>query len=54
DGSIWKGDLSTGEGEVVLAEAGGSALGLAYDRRSGFLFVCGAYAGKAWSPDGTS
>ncbi|CAM9898713.1 unnamed protein product [Scytosiphon promiscuus] len=46
-GSIWKGDLRTGEGEVVLADAGGIALGLDYDRRSGYLFVCGSFAGTA-------
>eukprot|EP00904_Undaria_pinnatifida_P000569 jgi/Undpi1/10512/HiC_scaffold_29.g12962.m1 len=46
-GSIWKGDLSTGEGQVVIADAGSHALGLDYDRRSGYLFVCGGYAGTA-------
>lgn len=45
DGSIWKGDLSTGEGEVVLSDAGGPALGLDYDRRSGYLYVAGSFAG---------
>lgn len=51
DGAIWKGDLSTGEGEVVLTGAGGSAIGLDYDRRSGFLYVCGGLAGAAWLRD---
>ncbi|CAM9667174.1 unnamed protein product [Scytosiphon promiscuus] len=45
NGSIWKGDLSTGEGEVVVSDAGGPAVGLDHDRRSGYLFVCGGTAG---------
>lgn len=46
DGAIWKGDLSTGEGEAVLSEAGEPALGLDYDRRSGYLYVAGSFAGN--------
>lgn len=44
DGQIWKGDLSTGEGEVVISN--GQAAGLDYDRRSGYLFVAGAFGGE--------
>lgn len=46
DGAIWKGDLSTGEGEVVVpGTEGGQGLGMKYDRRSGYLFVCGGLSG---------
>lgn len=45
DGSIWKGDLSTGKGEVVLSDAGGQAVGLTYDRRSDYLYVAGGDTG---------
>ncbi|CAM9436774.1 unnamed protein product [Laminaria digitata] len=46
-GAIWKGDLRTGEGEIVLSDGGGRAVGLEYDRRSGYLYVAGGYAGSA-------
>lgn len=44
EGAIWKGDLRTGEGEIVIS--GGQAAGLDYDRRSGYLFVAGAFTGE--------
>lgn len=44
DGAIWKGDLRTGEGEIVIS--GGQTAGLDYDRRSGYLFVCGGLTGE--------
>jgi len=46
DGSIYKGDLRTGEGAVwVPGAAGRVAVGLAYDQRSGYLFVAGGVTG---------
>ena len=39
-GSIWKGDLSTGKGEIVVEDAGGMVAGMTYDKRSGYLYVC--------------
>ena len=45
DGSIWKGDLSTGKGEVVVSNPGGAAGGLDHDRRSGYLYVAGTSSG---------
>ena len=45
-GSIWKGDISTGEGKIVVKDAGGTALGMAYDKRSGYLYVCGGFTGE--------
>lgn len=44
DGAIWKGDLRTGEGEVVITC--GQSAGLDYDKRSGYLFVSGAFTGR--------
>lgn len=46
DGSVWMGDLSTGEGEVVVPATGTVANGLEYDRRSGYLYVCGGPTGE--------
>lgn len=45
-GSIWKGDLSTGEGKIMVEDAGGMATGLTYDKRSGYLYVCGGFTGE--------
>ena len=45
DGSIWKGDLSTGEGEVVVSGPGGAVAGLDHDRRSGYLYAAGTSSG---------
>lgn len=45
DGSIWKGDLKTGEGEVVLDGIDSPALGLDYDKRTDYLYVAGLTAG---------
>jgi sugar lactone lactonase YvrE len=48
DGSIYKGDLRTGEGAVwVQGAAGRVAVGLAYDALSGYLFVAGGPTGSA-------
>ncbi|CAM9164405.1 unnamed protein product, partial [Hapterophycus canaliculatus] len=46
-GNIWKGDLETGEGQVMELSAPGPAVGLDYDRRSGYLFVAGGPVGTA-------
>ena len=46
NGAIYRGDLRTGEGELfVPGTAGQAAAGLAYDPRSGYLFVSGATTG---------
>jgi sugar lactone lactonase YvrE len=45
-GAIYRGDLRTGEGDVwVPGTEGGVAVGLAYDQRSGYLFVAGGATG---------
>ena len=57
DGSIYRGDLRTGEGEVLATPpAGRIAVGLSYDSRSDYLFVAGGFAdengiGKAFVYD---
>jgi hypothetical protein len=49
DGSIYKGDLSSGAGEVLVGgEAGTIAVGLSHDARSNYLFVAGG--GPALDP----
>lgn len=49
DGRIWKGDLKTGQGEVVVPEVGSTAVGLAFDKRTEYLYVCGGPAGEKTS-----
>lgn len=45
-GSIYKGNLQTGEGEIFITPSGpAQALGLALDIRSGYLFVAGGFTG---------
>jgi len=53
DGSIWSGDLRTGDGVVLVPGAPGKlAVGMDYDRSSGNLFVAGGPAGVAYVYDG--
>jgi sugar lactone lactonase YvrE len=48
-GSIYRGDLRTGAGEVFIeAPDGRSAIGLKYDARTGLLFVAGGETGNAY------
>jgi sugar lactone lactonase YvrE len=49
DGSIWKGDLRTGEGEVLVDGEGRVAVGIKVDR--GLLFVSGGGTGDAYVYD---
>jgi sugar lactone lactonase YvrE len=50
-GAVWKGDLRTGEGSVLVeGQAGRQATGLMVDRR-GRLFVSGAATGQAYVYD---
>lgn len=51
-GAIYRGDLLTGEGSVLVPEqAGRRAIGLKYDPRSGLLFVAGGETGYAYIYD---
>jgi hypothetical protein len=55
NGAIWKGDLRSGSGGLLVpGTAGGIAVGLAFDARSGNLFVAGGPAGTATVYDGVT
>lgn len=46
DGAIYKGDLRTGEGTILVHGADGRSIaGLSYDRRSGLLWAVGSQHG---------
>jgi hypothetical protein len=54
DGSIYRGDLRTGEGERLVdldTDGERTAVGLAYDSRSDYLFVAGGPMGGAYVYD---
>jgi hypothetical protein len=52
-GAIYRGDLRTGEGEVLVpAQGGRAAIGLKFDDRTGYLFVAGGPTGFAYIYDG--
>src|SRR5688572_33072819 len=47
--AIFRGDLQTGEGEILVpAQEGRSATGLKFDERTGLLFVAGGATGYAY------
>jgi len=49
DGSIWKGDLRTGEGDILVDADDRMAVGMKVDR--GLLFVAGGTTGQAYVYD---
>ncbi len=52
-GGIWKGDLRTGDGEILVPGAPGTlSVGLDFDDRSGNLFVAGGPGGTGTVYDG--
>lgn len=52
-GAIYKLDLETGEGSILVApQAGRGALGMAYDRRTDYLYVADRTLGSAFVYDG--
>jgi sugar lactone lactonase YvrE len=54
-GAVFRGDLKTGEGDVLVpAGEGRQAIGLKFDRRTGLLFVAGGPTGSAFVYDGES
>lgn len=54
-GSIYRGSLRTGEGEVLVpAQEDRMAIGLDFDQRSGYLFVAGGPTGQAYVYDSES
>lgn len=53
DGAIYRGDLRTGSGEILVAGVTGrAAVGMKIDNRSGHLFVSGGGDGKVYVYDG--
>ena len=52
DGSVWKGDLRTGQGEVLVEVDGRVAVGIKVER--GLLFVSGGATGDAYVYDADS
>ncbi len=51
-GSIYRGSLRTGEGQVLVPpQDGRAAIGLDFDNRSGYLFVAGGETGEAYVYD---
>ena len=52
-GAVYRGDLRTGEGEVLVpAQDGRRAIGLKFDKRSGLLFAAGGTTGYAYIYNG--
>lgn len=53
NGAIYRGDLRTGEGEVLVeGQQGSVSVGLDYDKRTGWLYVAGGPTGQARIYDG--
>jgi WD40 repeat protein len=53
-GSIYKGDLRTGAGEILSMQTDRVSVGMAYDPRSNYLFVAGGPTGMAYIYDASS
>lgn len=52
-GAIYRGDLRTGEGDILVqSKEGRQAIGLKYDNRTGLLFVAGGGTGYAYVYNG--
>ncbi len=52
-GAIYRGDYRTGEGQVLVpGQSGRAAIGLAFDSRTGLLYVAGGTTGMAFVYDG--
>lgn len=52
-GGIYRGDLRTGEGDVLVPPPpGGASIGMTYDRRTGLLWVAGGPTGTVTAYDG--
>jgi hypothetical protein len=55
NGAIYRGDLRTGQGAVLVAgESGSAATGLYLDSRTNYLFVSGAFTGQGRVYDATT
>lgn len=54
-GAIFKGDLRSGEGDILVeGQAGRAAIGLSYDGRTNYLYVAGGPTGRAFVYDAGS
>lgn len=54
-GAIFRGDLRTGEGDILVeAQEGRSAIGLSFDERKNLLFAAGGETGQAFVYDARS
>jgi streptogramin lyase len=54
-GSIYKGDLRTGAGAILVTpQEGRVAVGMAFDPRTGYLFVAGGPTGQAYVYNGST
>lgn len=54
-GEVYRGDLRTGEGELLVpAQDGHMSIGLKFDSRTGLLFVAGGPTGMAFVYDGNT
>ena len=54
-GAVYKGDLRTGEGEVLVEPTpGGASIGMTYDTGTGLLWVAGGPTGTVTAYDGDS
>lgn len=54
-GAIYRGDLRTGAGQVLVpGQTGRAAVGLSFDRSTGMLFVAGGPTGSAFIYDGNT
>ena len=52
-GAVWKGDLRTGKGGVLVpGDKGRMSLGMLVDDRTGNLFVAGGFMGESYVYDG--
>lgn len=54
DGSIWSGDLRTGEGGILVEGAGAPAVGVEYDAANDRLWVAGGPSGEVRVYDASS
>ena len=55
DGAIWKGDLRTGDGSILVPGVSGRlAVGMDYDSSTGRLYVAGGPDGKGYVYDAAS
>jgi len=50
-GAIWKGDLSTGEGDILVPPSGVPSGGIKFDERTNRLYVCKPYGAQVYNAE---